>query len=54
MDIALRLLEDVGTAGNLTTDVQLAAHAIERDAAIHSNDTDFARFPGLTWMNPLQ
>lgn len=54
MDIALGLLEDAGTAGNLTTDVQLAAHAIEHDAEVHSNDTDFARFPGLTWVNPLR
>jgi toxin-antitoxin system PIN domain toxin len=52
--IALELLEDVGTAGNLTTDVQLAAYAIEQNAEMYSNDTDFARFPGLKWINPLQ
>jgi uncharacterized protein len=54
LDIALRLLTDIGTAGNLTTDVQLAAYAIEHNAEMHSNDTDFARFPALTWVNPLQ
>lgn len=54
LDIALRLLSDIGTAGNLTTDVQLAAYAIEHRGEIHSNDTDFARFPGLKWSNPLQ
>jgi toxin-antitoxin system PIN domain toxin len=52
--IALGLLEGVGTAGNLTTDVQLAAYAIESKAEMYSNDTDFARFPDLKWVNPLQ
>lgn len=52
--VTLRLLEDVGTAGNLTTDAQLAAYAIENNAEMYSNDTDFARFPGLKWVNPLQ
>lgn len=54
VDIALGLLQDVGTAGNLTTDAQLAAHAIERHGTMYSNDTDFARFPDLAWVNPLQ
>lgn len=54
LDIALGLLQDIGTAGNLTTDVQLAAYAIEHRGEIHSNDTDFARFPNLKWVNPLQ
>ncbi len=35
------------------TDVQLAAFAFEYDADMFSNDTDFARFPGLRWRNPL-
>lgn len=52
--IALDLLEAVGTAGNLTTDVQLAAYAIEHDAEMCSNDTDFARFPDLKWVDPLR
>ena len=46
--------QDIGTAGNLTTDVQLAAYAIEHKGEMHSNDTDFARFSDLTWINPLQ
>lgn len=54
LDIALGLLRDIGTAGNLTTDVQLAAYAIEQQGEMHSNDTDFARFPNLKWVNPLQ
>lgn len=54
LDVALGLLQDIGTAGNLTTDVQLAAYAIEHQGEMHSNDTDFARFSNLKWVNPLQ
>lgn len=53
LDIAFDLLTGIGTAGNLTTDVQLAAYAIELDAELCSNDTDFGRFPQLRWVNPL-
>jgi uncharacterized protein len=54
LGIAFGLLNDIGTAGNLTTDIQLAAHAIEHNGEVHSNDTDFARFPRLKWVNPLR
>lgn len=54
LDIALGLVEEVGTAGNLTTDVQLAAVAIDQQAELHSNDTDFGRFAALRWVNPLR
>lgn len=47
-------LEKLGTAGSLTTDAQLAALAVENQAALHSNDTDFSRFAGLRWRNPLK
>lgn len=53
IEIALGLLDGVGTGGNLTTDVQLAALALECDADVYSNDTDFGRFPDLRWINPL-
>jgi uncharacterized protein len=46
-------LHGVGTAGNLTTDIQLAAFALENDAEMFSNDSGFGRFPGLRWSNPL-
>jgi toxin-antitoxin system PIN domain toxin len=52
--IALDLLKDQGTAGNLTTDAQIAACAIERDGTVYSNDTDFGRFPDVRRVNPLQ
>lgn len=54
LELAFRLLRQVGTAGNLTTDVQLAALAIEHQAELHSADADFGRFPGLRWVNPLR
>ena len=54
LDIAFGLLGSLGTGMNLTTDVQLAAHAIEHDADVYSNDADFVRFPGLSWVNPLK
>ena len=51
---ALRgLLQDTGTAGNLTTDAHLAATAITHDATLVSCDGDFARFEGLRWRSPL-
>ena len=47
-------LEHLGTAGNLTTDAHLATLAMERGYTLHSTDADFARFPGLKWVNPLE
>jgi uncharacterized protein len=50
----LDYLARLGTAGNLTTDAQLAALAVEHQAELHSTDNDFARFVGLRWFNPLK
>lgn len=47
------LLQPLGTAGNLTTDAHLAALAIEHGAELCSADSDFSRFPGLRWSDPL-
>jgi hypothetical protein len=47
------LLSASGTAGNLTTDAHLAALAIEYGCELVTTDTDFARFRGLRWSNPL-
>ena len=49
-----KLLEESGTAGNLTTDAHLATLAITHDATLVSCDNDFARFKGLRWLNPLK
>jgi toxin-antitoxin system PIN domain toxin len=53
LEILERLFGELGTAGRLTTDAHLAALAIEHQCELHSNDADFARFPGLRWHNPL-
>ena len=47
------LLAHAGTAGNLTTDAQIAALALQKDATVLTNDSDFRRFSGLRWHNPL-
>lgn len=52
-ELFLGFLDVLGTAGNLTTDAQLAALAVEHQAELNSNDADFSRFPGLRWRNPL-
>lgn len=54
LDIALGILREIGSAGNLTTHVQLAAYAIEHRGEIYCNDTDFARFQNVKLINPLQ
>jgi toxin-antitoxin system PIN domain toxin len=47
------LLALPGVLGNLVPDAHLAALAIEHGLTLCSTDGDFARFPGLTWRNPL-
>lgn len=49
----LKLLEDLGTAGNLVSDAQMAALAMDQDAVLHTADTDLIRFQGLRWFNPI-
>jgi len=49
----LKLLETLGTAGNLVTDAQLAAVALEHDAVLHTADADFLRLRALRWFNPI-
>lgn len=50
--ILRQLLEESGTAGNLTTDAHLAALAISHGAALASCDADFGRYRHLRWVNP--
>jgi predicted nucleic acid-binding protein len=40
-------------SGPLVSDAQLAALTIEYGGVFHTTDRDFARFPGLRWVNPL-
>ncbi len=51
--LSLNLLLDAGTGGNLTTDAQIAAIARRLGAIIHKTDSDFGRFAGVRWHNPL-
>jgi uncharacterized protein len=48
-----KLIIATNAAGNLLMDAHLAALAIEHDCELASCDTDFAKFPGLCWINPL-
>lgn len=48
-----RLLQQSGSAGNLTNDAHLAALAIEHGYTLYSADNDFKRFEGLQHVNPL-
>jgi len=47
------LLAHLGGGPNLIPDAHLAALAIEHGLTLCSTDGDFARFPGLKWLNPL-
>ena len=53
-DILQDLARQGQTAGPLVMDAALAAIAIEHGATLCSTDRDFARFPGLNWVNPLE
>jgi toxin-antitoxin system PIN domain toxin len=52
-DVLRGLLVGSDVRGNLVTDAHLAALAIEHGVAVCSADSDFARFPGVRWINPL-
>lgn len=42
-----------GVTGNLVSDAQIGALALEHGLTVYSADTDFARFPEVSWQNPL-
>ncbi len=51
---ALELLAAAGTAGNLTSDAQIAAVALRLNAHVHTADLDFGRFAGVRFTSPLK
>jgi toxin-antitoxin system PIN domain toxin len=53
LDILGRFAEAGALASAVVADAHIAALAVENQAEVHSNDTDFGRFPGLRWTNPL-
>jgi toxin-antitoxin system PIN domain toxin len=52
--ILVEVAGDGQAVGPLLTDAALAAIAIEHGAVLHTTDRDFARFPGLKHVNPLE
>lgn len=48
-----KMIRDSGATANLISDAHLAALALEHNCDFCSTDSDFARFPGLKWSNPL-
>jgi toxin-antitoxin system PIN domain toxin len=52
-EILGEFLELPGVYGNLVPDAHLAALAVEHGLTLYSTDGDFARFPGLRWINPI-
>lgn len=52
-EILSRLLIGARVTRDLTSDAHLAALAIEHGLTVCSTDTDFARFAGVRWINPL-
>ena len=52
-DLLGQFLTLPGIHGNLVPDAHLAALAVEHGLTVCSTDGDFARFPGLRWLNPI-
>ena len=52
-EILGQVLRQSKAQGNLIYDAHLAALAIEHGLELCSADSDFARFQGLRWRNPL-
>jgi toxin-antitoxin system PIN domain toxin len=48
-----RMLLDGRASGDIGTDAHLAALTLEHAGTLFTTDSDFARFPGLRWKNPL-
>jgi toxin-antitoxin system PIN domain toxin len=48
-----RMIIEGQASGPLVSDAQLAALTIEYGGVLHTTNRDFARFPGLRWVNPL-
>jgi uncharacterized protein len=53
-EILEELIRKTVDRADLIPDAHLAAIAIENGLVLHSSDGDFARFPGLTWQDPLK
>ncbi|MGH3930846.1 MAG: type II toxin-antitoxin system VapC family toxin [Pseudonocardiaceae bacterium] len=52
LEVLSSLLTPLGTGGNLVNDAHLAVLAIEHRGEVVTYDSDFGRFPGVTWSTP--
>jgi toxin-antitoxin system PIN domain toxin len=52
-EVLSELLSTPALRANHVPDAHLAALALEHGLVLCSTDSDFARFPGLRWENPL-
>jgi uncharacterized protein len=52
-DVLRSLVLSYQLRGNLVSDAQLAALAVEHGLTVYSADTDFARFREVEWVNPV-
>lgn len=52
-DVLGDLVSRYDLRGNLVPDAHLAALALTHGVTVCSADSDFARFPEVTWVNPL-
>ena len=52
--IFTRLIEATSARGKLVADAWLAAQVMEHACTLVTCDGDFARFPDLRWLHPLQ
>jgi hypothetical protein len=48
-----QMLRAGNATANLVSDAYLAALAVEHNCILNSTDSDFARFRGLKWKNPI-
>lgn len=52
-EVLLPMVRGQRITGALVSDAHLAALALEHGTGIWSTDSDFARFTGLVWIDPL-
>lgn len=48
-----RMILEGQATGDLVSDAHIAALTIEWGGVLYTTDRNFARFPGLRWVNPL-
>jgi toxin-antitoxin system PIN domain toxin len=48
-----RMVVEGRASGPLVGDSEIATLTVEYGGVLHTADRDFARFPGLRWVNPL-